>query len=201
VACRETDMGRRRFGAGDCLRHEPVEARRVQVVKTHDHRRLTVIAKGRCNSTNRARRRATLPAPYPTIFRVTNYHLSMDTSSQSLVASMIAATKALQPAGSGPGSQILVLVVLALVAAYAWVCVLIARAASRKGRSYRAWFAIAFFVSPILAAVVIAAIASPRPASTGASDLVPCPRCAEPIRSAASVCRFCGMVLDPQSSQ
>jgi hypothetical protein len=37
--------------------------------------------------------------------------------------------------------------IAAVVVVYVWVCVLIARAAVAKGRSYRAWFAIAFFVS------------------------------------------------------
>jgi hypothetical protein len=84
--------------------------------------------------------------------------------------------------------------VLALGAIYVWVCFLIAKAAWRKGRSYMAWLAIAFFVSPVLAAILVASIDS-TPAHGDAAQFVPCPRCAEPIRSAAVACRFCGMAF------
>ena len=101
------------------------------------------------------------------------------------------------PTSYGPELATLVtlVVVVGLVAVYVWVCVLIARAAVAKGRSYRAWFAISFFVSPILAAIIIASV-TPIAQVRGASALVPCPRCAEPIREAASVCRFCGTELE-----
>ena len=90
---------------------------------------------------------------------------------------------------------------IVVIAAYAFVCKLIADAAVRKGRSFWSWFFISFFVSPVLAAIIIAALSPAQmhgleSSTTGtAADLVPCPRCAEPIRPAANACRFCGTDL------
>jgi hypothetical protein len=97
-------------------------------------------------------------------------------------------------AQGGP-STILILIVILLLGLYVWICNLIARAAKRKGRSFGAWFAIAFFVSPLLAAIIIATVSSNETQTTSRAELVPCPRCAEPIRPAASACRFCGIEL------
>jgi hypothetical protein len=97
--------------------------------------------------------------------------------------------------------------IIALVVLDLWICYRIGRAAERKGRSYLAWFWISFFTSPLLAGIIIATIAPqqmealpskeqiPDPTISGGSDLVPCPRCAEPIRSAAVICRFCNFEL------
>ena len=62
---------------------------------------------------------------------------------------------------SSSGLAILIVVaILGFIALYIWICHLIARAAVRKGRSYGAWFAIALFVSPVLAAIIIASVSA-----------------------------------------
>jgi drug/metabolite transporter superfamily protein YnfA len=94
------------------------------------------------------------------------------------------------------GPQYVILIVLVILAVYVWICTLIAAAARRKGRSYGAWFSISLFVSPILAAIIIAAVSPAEITSSDSSDFVPCPRCAEPIRSAAMACRYCGLELN-----
>ena len=96
---------------------------------------------------------------------------------------------------------VFVVIGLVAVAAYGVVCKLIADAAVRKGRSFWSWFFISFFVSPVLAAIIIAAVSPVQihgmesSNTATAADLVPCWRCAEPIRPAAKACRFCGAEL------
>jgi hypothetical protein len=87
---------------------------------------------------------------------------------------------------------ILVLGLLVFLALYVCICHLIARAAARKGRSYGAWFAIALFVSPVLAAIIIAAVSPSPHGPPNSTGFVACPRCAESIRTAAKACRYCG---------
>ena len=93
---------------------------------------------------------------------------------------------------SSSGTILIVLAVLGFIALYVWICHLIARAAVRKGRSYGAWLAIALFVSPVLAAIIIAAVAPIPSGSSPSTEYFSCPRCAEPIRTAAKACRYCG---------
>lgn len=102
-------------------------------------------------------------------------------------------TAAMKTASAGASGLLLILLALLVLAAYIGVAMLIARLARRKGRSFGAWFAIAFFISPILAAIVIATIAPVDPA--GGPGHRPCPRCAEPVRTQANTCRFCGLDL------
>lgn len=81
-----------------------------------------------------------------------------------------------------------VLLAVVLFGAYVGVCALVARAAQRKRRSYGAWLAIAFFVSPALAAVMVAVMA---PSDKG-SGRVACPRCGGPVHPVAAGCPTCG---------
>jgi len=99
-------------------------------------------------------------------------------------------TAAAAPAKGASMAPIAVISLLVLIAIYIGGCVLVGRAAWRRGRSYPAWLAIAFFGSPVLAAILLASIDS---TPGGVAQFVPCPRCAEPIRPAAVACRFCGM--------
>lgn len=76
------------------------------------------------------------------------------------------------------------------------MCVLVGWFWGRKGRSPAAGFFLSLFLTPIVGAVVGLVIA-PDPAKREARDLgggysKPCPRCAESVRRAARVCRYCG---------
>lgn len=69
--------------------------------------------------------------------------------------------------------------------------------AGRYGRNGAGWFILALLISPLIAAVLVLAL-GPVPRSAAAesggltADFRKCPRCAEPIRAEAKVCRFCG---------
>jgi hypothetical protein len=79
-----------------------------------------------------------------------------------------------------------------------WIalCVIAGVVASNKGRSGLGFFLLAFFLSPLVG--VIAALVA-RPSARNVEqrvieegDLKRCPYCAELIKQAAVVCRFCG---------
>ncbi|MEW6257439.1 MAG: zinc ribbon domain-containing protein [Pseudomonadota bacterium] len=80
------------------------------------------------------------------------------------------------------------------------VCAIVA---PTRGRSAIGWFCLAFFISGLLAIILLLALPSKKaPAVTevkivtdrprGGNDEKTCPRCAETIKRAAKVCRFCG---------
>ena len=85
-----------------------------------------------------------------------------------------------------------VILLLAVPFLYLYLSFLIGQAAERKGRSFYSWWMIAIFASPVLAGIVVASMAPPPTASS----LVPCPRCKEPIRPYAEICRFCSTCLE-----
>ncbi|PWC69096.1 hypothetical protein TSH7_01230 [Azospirillum sp. TSH7] len=90
--------------------------------------------------------------------------------------------------------------------------------ASNKGRSVFGWVAIAVLVAPITILILLAlpslkvqatpyrdrgdgySCPSSRPLSPP-SDTKECPRCAETIKKAAVVCRFCGAELSNSEPQ
>jgi hypothetical protein len=75
--------------------------------------------------------------------------------------------------------------------------------ASNRGRSGFGWFVLAFFFSPLLAALFLAVmsnLAAEKEAQKAAADMKVCPRCAESVKSQALVCRFCGFEFDQQES-
>lgn len=66
---------------------------------------------------------------------------------------------------------------------------LVGRAASKKGRNFWAFFWIAMVLSVLIPAVIVATMKQAEPASEVREKI--CPRCAESVKSAALVCRFC----------
>lgn len=99
----------------------------------------------------------------------------------------------------------LVLAAVAFIGFFLWLTVLVARAAQRKGRSYWAWFWIAFFF--LVPAAIIVAIMGPQdrlqsgpPSSPPApkpsgEDTKRCPYCGEEILAIAKKCKHCGEFL------
>lgn len=78
--------------------------------------------------------------------------------------------------------------------------------ASNRGRSGIGWFLLAFMLSPLLAAIILAAsrdlsrpmVAHDLPAP---STHVTCPDCAEFVRNEARVCKHCGCKLIPTAPE
>jgi MFS family permease len=87
----------------------------------------------------------------------------------------------------------LAILIGAIVGLIIWIvlCYFIGRAAERKNRSYASFFLIAFFVSPILAAVIVAALPPSREMEIAKGRLVACTECAEAIQPEARICPFC----------
>ena len=76
--------------------------------------------------------------------------------------------------------------------------------ASGKGRSGGGWFVLGFLFGPL--GLLAAAIISPNAtaveqrrirAGMQAGNLRPCPKCAEPIQKAATLCRYCNSEIAP----
>jgi RNA polymerase subunit RPABC4/transcription elongation factor Spt4 len=89
------------------------------------------------------------------------------------------------------------------------VSVVIGVLASKRGRSGFGWFLLAFIISPLLAGLLLALIENLAPQQSQpetrfltpvSADTKACPRCAETIKKAATVCRFCGYVFPEHSS-
>lgn len=71
---------------------------------------------------------------------------------------------------------------------------IVAMAASSRGRSAIAWFGIAVLISPLFALIAVLVIGPPKVIRIGVPqkpDTMACPRCAETIKRAALICRFC----------
>lgn len=85
-----------------------------------------------------------------------------------------------------------------LVLVFFWLLFasLVGMIASGRGRSFLGWFLLAFLISPLLSLVLVLVLG--KPATLQRSDSViqdggkVCPRCAESVKRAAQVCRFCG---------
>ena|ERR1019366_6514395 len=74
-----------------------------------------------------------------------------------------------------------------------WILVsyFVARAADRKNRSFTSFFFIAFFVSPIVGAVIVAALPPSPEMLIEKGRRKACPTCAEAIMPAAVQCPHC----------
>lgn len=84
-----------------------------------------------------------------------------------------------------------------------WVllCVGCAVWAHRLQRNALGYFVLAFFLSPVVCAVLLLAFGPgvPRDPATGAPlKLRPCPFCREAVRRDAIKCKHCHSVLEPQ---
>jgi len=88
------------------------------------------------------------------------------------------------------------------------VSVVIGVLASKRGRNGFGWFLLAFVISPLLAGIILALIENLAPQqsqpetrflSPVSADTKACPRCAEAIKKAATICRFCGYVFPEPS--
>ena len=85
-------------------------------------------------------------------------------------------------------------VVFCALAIFALFGAAVGRAASRKGRSYVAFFWLSILLNPLLTGVIVATL-SPVPANLipGNAELMrACPRCAEDIKVEANLCKHCG---------
>ncbi|TEA78666.1 hypothetical protein [Allopusillimonas ginsengisoli] len=91
--------------------------------------------------------------------------------------------------------EIIIFWVLASIAIGVW--------AGNKGRSGFAWFILAVLISPILAAIFLAASSDLSKNPVAALEApspkthVTCPDCAEMVKKEARVCKHCGCKLTP----
>jgi hypothetical protein len=78
--------------------------------------------------------------------------------------------------------------------ALSWLAftILIGWWANQWGRDWVLWGALAFLLSPIIAAVALAVIGEDQEATYEARDLRKCPMCAELIKAEAVKCKHCG---------
>ncbi len=67
---------------------------------------------------------------------------------------------------------------------------LVGLAASKKGRSFWAFFWVSFLVGILIPAIIVATMKQPE--ATVQRALKICPKCAENVKSAALICRYCG---------
>lgn len=67
---------------------------------------------------------------------------------------------------------------------------LVGLAASKKGRSFWAFFWASFVVGILIPAIIVATMKQPE--TTAQGELKICPKCAENVKDAAVVCRYCG---------
>jgi hypothetical protein len=67
--------------------------------------------------------------------------------------------------------------------------------AAKRGRDFASWFVLALLISPLLAGLIVVSSSDLKVEKARQQELAEtksCPRCAERVKSAANVCRFCG---------
>ena len=82
-----------------------------------------------------------------------------------------------------------------ITSSYFGMAFMVALLASSRGRSWLGWFCLACLASPIGAGLLLLARPNLKAEETARRELADskvCPRCAETVRNAAFVCRFCG---------
>lgn len=93
-----------------------------------------------------------------------------------------------------------------IVGGWLILCVAVAVFAGAKGRNPVLAFLAAFFLSPLIGFIIVAGLADKAAAAQQAgrsaahaapTDTRPCPHCAETIKAAAVVCRFCNREVEP----
>lgn len=87
-----------------------------------------------------------------------------------------------------------------LIFAYLSFAVVAGIIAGSRGRSGFGYFALSLVVSPLIGIILAVALPNLRPSIERAAELADtrdCPHCAERIKKAASICRFCGRDVEP----
>lgn len=86
-----------------------------------------------------------------------------------------------------------------IVVIFFWLgfSIAVAVAADNRGRSSIGWFFLALLISPLLAGLFLLASSNLKNQPPAGEDATidtgkACPRCAETVKTAAQVCRFCG---------
>jgi hypothetical protein len=82
----------------------------------------------------------------------------------------------------------------AIVGLIIWILIsyFVGRAADHKNRSFTSFFLIAFFISPIISAVIVAALPPSTQMLIAQGRRKQCPNCAEAIMLDALDCPYCG---------
>lgn len=90
-----------------------------------------------------------------------------------------------------------------------WLVVAITAAivASNKGRSGVGWFFLCMLLTPVAILILLAlprrgaAALAAADAALDPAETKVCPRCAETVRRAAAICRFCGYTFAAPASE
>jgi hypothetical protein len=94
-------------------------------------------------------------------------------------------------AGTSRADVAVVVIVGLLIIAWLVVSYFVGRAAEKKNRSFASFFLIALLVSPILGAIIVAALPPSGEALIAKGQRLRCPHCAEAVNRRARICPHC----------